>query len=113
VLRFDLPGTTWSYVTKERPKLPAAVLHDHFGVQLEEGQLVLFPEGRKGDVHTRFGHITGITAAGTIKIRSLKTKADHQAKEANVSPTIYASDLVVLEGEKSIKDKVLMARLAS
>jgi hypothetical protein len=112
VLRFDLEGTTWAYTTKAKPEVEAKKLYDHFGVLLEVGQLVIFPEGRKGDVHTRFGYITNITPKGTIKVESIKTRQGHAKTEENISPTIYPSDLVVIDGT-DIKDKVTLAKLTN
>ena len=112
VLRFNCPETVWAYATKERPKEDAATLYDHFGVLLAVGQLVMYPEGRKGDVHTRFGYIKNITPKGTIKVESIKTRKGHTKVEDNISPTIYPSDLVVLDNN-DIKDKVTMAKLSN
>lgn len=111
-LRFDLEGTKWAYTTKAKPEVEAKKLYDHFGVLLEVGQLVIFPEGRKGDVHTRFGYITNITPKGTIKVESIETRQGHEKTEENISPTIYPSDLVVIDGT-DIKAKVTMAKLAN
>lgn len=110
VLRFNCEATVWSYTSKARDKEDDAELYDHFGVLLAVGQLVMFPEGRKGAVHTRFGYIKNITAKGTIKVESVKTRPGHRKVEDNLSPTIYPSDLVVLDNN-DIKDKVTMAKL--
>ena len=113
VLRFDVPATVWAYETVAREKKPAAELYDHFGVLLEVGQMVLAPQGLKGSTRTRFAYIKAISAAGTIKIESIKTRQGHAKTESNVSPTIHSYDLIVLDGDMSIKDKVLMAKLAN
>lgn len=110
-VHFFKTETLWVFKTKAQEKKPAKVLHDHFGVVLEVGQMVLAPQGKKGETRTRFAHIVGITDAGTVKIESIKTRAGHDKVTSNLSPTIRASDLVVLDGSTSIKDKVMLAKL--
>ena len=110
ILHFGEHETRWVFTTKApKPPEPAKVLYDHFGLQLEVGKLVLYPNGRKGDLSTRFGHITKITPAGTITIKPIKTRPAHKNDEIKVSPTVAASDLIILEDD--LKSKVLMAKL--
>ena len=111
-VHFHKTATVWVYTTNSHPKKPAKVLHDHFGVVLAPGQLVLFPMGPKGEMHTRFGHIVSITPAGTIKVEAMATRQGHGPKvEVNVSPTVDASDLIILDDNVSLKDKVVLAKL--
>lgn len=113
IVHFSMTKTVWSFQTKAQPKKQAKVLRDHFGVVLEPGQLVLFPMGLKGETRTRFGHIEAISAAGTIKVKAMATRAKHDNNVVvNVSPTINASDLIVLD-DTLIKDKITLAKLAN
>jgi len=112
VLITDYDGPTVYAFNKAEPKAkpPGKVLYDHFGVQLEPGQLVLYPEGRQGTVHNRFGYIESISPAGTIKVESIKTRKGHAKAVSSLSPTVNASDIVVLDSN-DIKDKVILAKL--
>lgn len=112
VLRFNCPETVWSYKTSAREVKPDATLYDHFGVLLEVGQLVLYPEGLKDNKKTRFGYIQAISPAGTITVESIKTRPGHNKTTAKLSPTTGPSDLVVLDAN-DIKDKVTMAKLTN
>lgn len=113
LVHFGMTQTVWSFQTKAQPKKAAKVLKDHFGVVLEPGQLVLFPMGLKGETRTRFGHIESITAAGTIKVKAMATRQSHENNVvSNVSPTVRASDLIVLD-DTPIKDKVMLGKLAN
>lgn len=110
-VHFGLTATKWVFTTKAQPKKAAKVLHDHFGTVLAPGQLVMFPMGAKGDTHTRFGHIVSITPAGTIKVEAMASRAGHTKSTVNVSPTVNASDLVVVDQFEDLKNKLMLAKL--
>lgn len=110
VLRFNCPETVWAYKTQAREEKPPAEIYDHFGVLLEVGQLVLYPNGLKDNKHTRFGYIQSITPSGTITVESVKTRSHHNKEISKLSPTTSPGDIVVLDSN-DIKDKVVMAKL--
>lgn len=111
-VHFNMTQTVWAFQTNAQPKKAAKVLHDHFGVVLAPGQIVMFPMGPKGDTHTRFGIIESITAAGTIKVEAMASRPGHTKVSVNVSPVINPSDLIVIDEFKELKDKLMLAKLA-
>lgn len=111
-LRFDVTETVYAYETKPVEKKAEKILFDHFGVQLEVGQHVIYPHGLKGSLDTRFGIIEKISAAGTITVKPIKTRKGHDDELTKVSPGMSSSDIVVLDNN-NIKDKVLVAKLTN
>lgn len=111
IVHFHLTSTKWVFQTKAQPKKAAKVLHDHFGTVLAPGQLVMFPMGAKGDTRTRFGHIVSITPAGTIKVEAMASREGHNKVTVNVSPTVNASDLIVVDEFEELKNKLMLAKL--
>lgn len=111
IVHFNMDSTVWVYTTTKREKVEPKELFDHFGVKLEVGQLVMAPVGTSGAVRTRFGYIKSITAAGTIKIETINTRNMHKRIESNLSPTVASWDVIVIDKENSIMDKVLLAKL--
>jgi hypothetical protein len=103
--------TVWAYTTNTKEPKLVPDLFDHFGTKIEIGSMVLAPQGTKGNTRTRFAYVKDISEAGTIKIESIKTRKGHLKTESKVSPTIFPYDLIVLDGDTSIKDKVLLAKL--
>lgn len=111
VARFDIKETVWAYEAKAKEEKPKKIVKDHFGVVIEPEMLVMFPHGRKGDIHTRFGFVHSITEAGTVKVTSIKTRESHTKETTALSPTVYASDIVVLDGD--LVSKVTLAKLTN
>jgi hypothetical protein len=112
ILRFDVTETLFVYETKPVEKKADKVLFDHFGVQLEVGQHVIYPHGLKGSLDTRFGIIEKISAAGTITIKPIKTRKGHDDESTKMTPNMSSCDIVVLDNN-NIKDKVLVAKLTN
>jgi hypothetical protein len=107
VLRFSAPGTLWVYTTKPKPVVPKVTIYDHFGVELEVGQVVLFMYGQKNDYSNRFGKIARISDRGTIWVDMFRTREHHKAGQ--VSNGVYGSNIFVLNGD--LREKAMMARL--
>jgi hypothetical protein len=112
IVHFNLDSTKWVFTTTKREKVEPKVIFDHFGVKLEVGQLVMAPVGISGNISTRFGHITAITPAGTIKIKTFKTRRSQTKNETNLSPTVSSCDVIVIDKERDLLDQVLLAKIA-
>jgi hypothetical protein len=99
--------TVWKYTSVARPKEELPVLHDHFGVELAVGQVVLALIGTGTDQYVRLGKITRWSAKGTIWIETMKTRETHPK---NAEATVQGSiNIFVLDGD--IRAKAMMAKM--
>jgi hypothetical protein len=99
--------TVWKYTSVARPKEELPVLHDHFGVELVVGQVVLALIGIGTDQYVRLGKITRWSAKGTIWIETMKTRETHPK---NAEATVQGSiNIFVLDGD--IRAKAMMAKM--
>lgn len=107
VLHFGEVETKWAYETKEKPKVEPVKLRDHFGTELEVGQVVLFMHGKQNTYHNRFGKIHRISDKGTIWVEMFKTRPEH--KNEIVDKGVFAVDMFVLDGD--LREKAMLAKL--
>ena len=114
ILRFD-SEPKFVYVQKKKTEEEKAAerqipaIYDHFGTEICLGSFVIFPCGTRSEISTRFGYVTNISRAGTVKLRAIKTREKHSDTEVTLSPSVPCSDLIVLDGD--IKNKAMMAKL--
>jgi hypothetical protein len=114
VLRLDLDETFWAFSKKDpAPPKPKKIWKDHFGRDLEVGQMILFPYGYKADLSNRFGFIEAISDAGTVKVKLIKTRDGHNDDVINMSPGVAKSNIIVIPKGMDMNGEIMKARLGA